>query len=196
MTSGKDCSPLPRRHSVRLVLTTILVTAGVIAIAFTALGRTPWSGASSLDAYTIAYSAHEGEALLVLRTELNEDTRIPGGGIACCWEEAGSLIAISDQPMPSSVQVTWSDEDTGSIYRAETELPDDLTAKAAKLPGYEHEIFGQEAGHPYLIIGLDTEGKMVIWLSNRRSAIHTEGRILDVVAEAQGERIEEHEVHP
>lgn len=196
MTTAKNRPPLSSLLKAGLIATAVIALAVVLAIALTALGRAPWSGASSLEAYTIAYSAPQGQTLLVLRAEVNDGVRIPGGGIACCWKEAGGLIGVSDQPMPYGVKVTWSAENTGAIYRAKAELPDDLTAQAANLPGYEHEFFGHEPGHPYLIIGLNAEGGMVIWLSNRRSAIHTEGRILEVVAEVQGKQIEEHEVHP
>lgn len=196
MPSSKDRLPAPRGSRGRLTVATVFALAVVLAVALMALGRGPWNSPNSLDTFDIGYSAPSGQRLLVLRAEMNDGMRIPGGGVACCREEAGGSIGFHDQPMPYAAEITWSAEDTGAIYRARAELPDNLTARAARLPPAVREWDGRKTHSPHLIIGVTQHGAMTVWLSNAVQDYRFEGRVLEVITEVQGKRIEEHEVHP
>ncbi|SEP11772.1 DUF2931 family protein, partial [Aquisalimonas asiatica] len=107
-----------------------------------------------------------------------------------------STLGYHNQPMPYALRIAWRDESTGVIYRAETELPEDLTARAARLPPVTQEWDGRQQESRYLIMGVRADGSMSVWLSNAVREYRFQGRVLEEVARAQGKPIDEADVHP
>ncbi|SEP20010.1 hypothetical protein, partial [Aquisalimonas asiatica] len=108
----------------------------------------------------------------------------------------GSTLGYHNQPMPYAVRIAWRDESTGVIYRAEAELPEDLTARAARLPPVVWERMDWKDSARYLIIGVEADGGLTVWLSNAPRARSVSGRVLEKITRAQGEPIDEADVHP
>jgi hypothetical protein len=88
--------------------------------------------------------------------------------------------------MPHEVYVNWEEDKTKLRYEAKVKLVDDLAKRARKLPPVRLNVAQTSLKNIYIIIGMSTDGKVTVWLTNAPYATGITGRVLEVIGEAQG----------
>lgn len=119
---------------------------------------------------------------------LDQRIGILGGSIQGAWEEAGATNAVFNEPMPREIYVSWEEDESKLRYEATVKLVDDLAQRARKLPKVTYlPTNDKNVGTIDLIIGMATDGKVTVWLSNYPySQQSITGRTLEVIGESQG----------
>ena len=137
------------------------------------------------DSYSVGYSTPAGNEIWIQEVRFDDKWGLPGGGLACCWEEITAGASVFNKPMPHSVHVQWLQEDRKVVYAATVQLPDDLGERARKLPPFTWISDGKRDIGLYLIIGMQPTGGVTVWLSNIDSSANVKGRVLEVVGRAR-----------
>ena len=136
--------------------------------------------------YTVGYSTPEDNQIWIDGAEMDGRWGSPGGGLSCCWEEASSLSAAFDQPMPKQVRVSWLEKATHTRYRATVAIDENAGKMARNLPDYTYISSGEKSKPSLtLIIGMAPGGAVTIWIANITSADNVEGRVIRVIGQAQ-----------
>ena len=147
--------------------------------------RAEWDGD-----YTVGYGTPSGNVIWIRRVVFDDRWSLPGGGLSCCWEEAGALALVFDWPLPRVVEVEWLDESERRIYEARVELAEDLARRAGRLKGVQVISSGRKREPAvYLIIGFREGGEVVVWLSNAPYKYNVSGRVLEEVGRAHARRM-------
>lgn len=137
--------------------------------------------------YSVGFST-PNVGVWVSSTTLDHRIEISGGLLQGSWEEASKTNSIFNEPMPHEIYVQWEENKSGIRYEATLKLVDDLATRARKLPTVTYVPSNdQNVGAIYLIIGMATDGKVTVWLSNypysQQSIV---GRTLDIIGKTQG----------
>lgn len=119
---------------------------------------------------------------------LDQRIGILGGSIQGAWEEASKTNAVFNEPMPREIYVSWEEDESKLRYEATVKLVGDLAQRARKLPTVTYVPSNdRNVGAIYLIIGMATDGKVTVWLSNYPySQQSITGRVLEVIGESKG----------
>ena len=137
--------------------------------------------------YSVGFSTPNVKVWVSTAT-LDNRIRLSAGSIQGAWEEAGATNAVFKEPMPREIYVSWEEDESKLRYEATVKLVDDLAQRARKLPKVTYlPTNDKNAGTIDLIIGMATDGKVTVWLSNYPySQQSITGRTLEVIGESQG----------
>jgi hypothetical protein len=135
--------------------------------------------------YTVGFSTPNVK-VWVSSAYLDQHIGILGGTMQGGWGEMSASNSVSDAPMPHEVYVNWEEDKTKLRYEAKVKLVDDLAKRARKLPPVRLNVAQTSLKNIYIIIGMSTDGKVTVWLTNAPYATGITGRVLEVIGEAQG----------
>ncbi|MGE4578105.1 MAG: DUF2931 family protein [Desulfuromonadales bacterium] len=135
--------------------------------------------------FTVGLSTPSGNHIYVERVVFDNEWWAAGGDINCCWEQAGSATGIFDKRMPRVARVRWHQLKEGMSYEATVHLDGDLARQTKRLPEFTWISDSVKDKGRYLIIGMEPNGNVTVWLSNAPHENNLRGRVLHVVGEAQ-----------
>jgi len=167
-------------HRIKLLLGMALSILAIAACASTIDSN------DTFKSITIGYSTPSGNEIWVKAVEFDSSWGVPGGGLACCWENPGKMAIVFNRAMPKVLRIAWLEESTQNHYDATISLSEDTASKARRLPNLTYiPIKRKKPPIVMLIIGMAPGGDVTVWLSNSSSGKHRKGRVLDVVGMAK-----------
>ncbi|MGE4580314.1 MAG: DUF2931 family protein [Desulfuromonadales bacterium] len=137
------------------------------------------------EALSIGLSTTAGNQIYVEKTIFDNEWWAMGGEIQGDWQQAGSTTLVFDKRMPRVARVRWHQLKEGMSYEATVQLDEDLARQAQRLPAVTVRHDNSTIKKIYLIIGMEPNGKVTVWLSNAPHENNLRGRVLHVVGEAQ-----------
>jgi hypothetical protein len=140
--------------------------------------------------FTVGLSTTPGNHIYVERTVFDNEWWAAGGGISGDWQNAVSTSGIHDQPMPREARVRWHQLKEGMIYEAFVHMDEDLVRQAQRLPPVTAIHDNSTINRIYLIVGMEPNGRVTIWLSNAPHENNLRGRVLHVVGKAQADVVQ------
>ncbi|WP_181919724.1 DUF2931 family protein [Alkalilimnicola ehrlichii] len=118
-----------------------------------------------------------------------------GGRISCCWQSvSGGSTLIFERPAPKTLYVRWRQIEEEILYEATLELAADLAKQMRNLPEYTWISSGEQGREEHLVVGMEADGGVTVWLTNARSDNNREGRVFQVVG--TGQAVGRHEPLP
>lgn len=167
-----------------------MVFFGVVLAVVACREQTPAEQNPLREPFTVGFSTPSGNKIWVQQAEFDQHWRRPVGSMACCWEESGASSGVDNQALPHEVYIQWLDESEKVVYAANIILPPDLPERAKKLPGYTVKHSGRkDPGSAYIIIGMKEHGQVIVWLANAPYKSNVEGRVLEIIGQAQAKGI-------
>ena len=137
------------------------------------------------EALAIGLSTTAGNQIYVEKTIFDNEWWAMGGEIQGDWQQAGSTTSVFDKRMPRMARVRWHQLKEGMSYEATVQLDEDLARQAKRLPEFTWISDSEKDKGLYIIIGMEPNGKVTIWLSNAPHENNLRGRVLHVVGETQ-----------
>ena len=136
--------------------------------------------------YSIGFTT-QGQEVSVDAAHIDNLWAVPGGvSIAGVWGEEAGGASVFDKPMPHKIRVNWLEKATNRRYEATVKLVDDLAKRAKGLPPIRLNVAQSIIKEIYIIIGMSTDGKVIVWLTNAPYASGITGRVIEVIGKAQG----------
>lgn len=161
-----------------------LLLFGLFLIFFTSAAMAKWQ-TEATRSFAVGLSTTAGNHIFVQRVVFDNEWWAAGGDIKGSWQKAVSTTLIFDRRMPREARVRWRQEDSGVNYQATVRLAEDLTRQARALPEFTWISDSETDRGIYLIIGMEPNGQVTVWLSNAPHENNLRGRVLHVVGEAQ-----------
>ncbi|BCA81090.1 MAG: DUF2931 family protein [Desulfuromonadales bacterium] len=165
------------RRRIFYLLGAALISAALLAVAS--------NRATEIRYFTVGLSTTAGNRIHVERTIFDNEWWAAGGEVQGCWQEAGPTTGIFDKRMPRVARVRWHQLKEGMSYEATVQLDEDLARQAQRLPAVTAHHDSSTIKKIYLIIGMEPNGNVTVWLSNAPHENNLRGRVLHVVGEAQ-----------
>ena len=165
------------RHRILYLLGAALISVVLLAVAS--------NRATEIRYFTVGLSTTAGNHIHVERTIFDNEWWAAGGEVQGCWQEAGPTTGIFDKRLPRVARVRWHQLKGGMSYEATVQLDEGLARQAQRLPAVTARHDNSTIKKIYLIIGMEPNGKVTVWLSNAPHENNLRGRVLHVVGEAQ-----------
>lgn len=139
----------------------------------------------TFDYYAVGFSTPSGNEIWVQDVTFDDTWSVPAGSVACCWKAARKTVGVFEKPMPHSLHVQWLQRSEQRVYEATVSLTADLARQARTLPSFTWISDGEKDRGIYLIVGMESDGNVVVWLSNSTSSGNVKGRVLEVVGQTK-----------
>ncbi|WP_181919531.1 DUF2931 family protein [Alkalilimnicola ehrlichii] len=81
----------------------------------------------------------------------------------------------------------WRQIEEEILYEANLSLAEDLAKQMRTLPKFTWISSGEQGRSAFLIVGMEADGGVTVWLTNALSDNNLEGRVFKVVATGQAE---------